>query len=205
MNTPSAKEPKETKERKTETASAHAAPPVQAGVAAELGFEPAKPGEGWIKYNTNRKIYKPELCKAAPVRGFLLDYLNMPAVDNEREWTTYVVKLTHPTLACDRDGNVSKVDAGEEIMVPEVYDLKQCVTLRDACENPEETYEVFLQPEELQKIGGGKKVWRYHIDFAAKPTKRTGALKLFVAAKPKKQIEGQGGSGNPAATPPPFS
>lgn len=192
------KDTKDTKGAKPADAAAPAAGPAVGGIAA---FAPAEAGKDWLTYNTNRKIYKPDLCHEYPVKGYLLDFLKMPEVDGEREWNTYVIRLTHPTIACDRDGNISKVEAGEEIMVPEVYDLTQCVTLRDACENPDETYEVLLKPIAKEKIGGGKSLWRYHIQFTPKAVKRTGALKLFVPAK--RAVLQQ--APNAAAEPPPFS
>lgn len=202
MNTTTSKETKAGKggEAAAPPAGAATGGSATGAAGAPANFESATPDKDWVTFNTNRMIYKPDLCHEKAVRGYLLDYLEMPAVDGDREWNTYIVKLTQPTIACDREGNVHPVAAGEEIMVPEVYDLEHCPALRTACENPEETYEVFLKPVERTKIGGGKTLWRYDIKFAPKPTKRTGSLKLFMAAGKRPEL-----ANNAAAAPAPFS
>lgn len=160
------------------------------------------PPPDWLTFDSNRLIFKPDLCHEHAVRGYVLDYQEMPPVD-DRAWAVYIIKLTHATVGCDRDDNIFAANAGDEIMVPEVYSLQNCPALRALAQNPNETCEVYLKAVDKEKIGGGRTLWRYKISFNPKRQKREGALRLFQAATGIDKAVNAAGA-NPAMAAPPI-
>ena len=114
---------------------------------------------GGTEIFTDRPTYKPELCKAAPLVGYVLDEVNLPKGKGESgTWGVYIFLLTKPTLVCDRDNKVVPAKAGQEIMLPANVKL---AFLSKWARNPEVITEVAIQPHDQVDLGGGKSMWTF--------------------------------------------
>lgn len=119
---------------------------------------------GGTEIFTDRPVYKPEHCKAAPLVGYVLDEQNLPnkggkkGNDGKDFWTVYVILLTKPTLVCDREGKVMTAKIGQEIMIPKNVKL---AFMSKWARNPDVITEVVIQPKELEDIGGGQSMWTF--------------------------------------------
>ena len=108
---------------------------------------------------TDRPTYKPEKCKAAPLVGYVLDELNLPKRKGEAgTWGVFVFLLTRGTLVVDREDNVVKAKAGQEIMIPKNVKL---AFLSKWARNPDVITEVAIQPETEVPLPGGKSMWTF--------------------------------------------
>ena len=108
---------------------------------------------------TDRLTYKPELCKSAPLVGYVVDELNLPKKKGEQgTWGVYVFLLTRGTLVCDREDNVVPAKKGQEIMIPKNVKL---AFLSKWARNPEVMTEVAIQPDQQVDLGGGKSMWTF--------------------------------------------
>jgi hypothetical protein len=157
-----------------------------------------------IHCNTNRLIYKPELCSKWPLKGIMVSYQNMPAVgegEDARNWDVYVLKLTQASVGVDRQGALHVAKVGDEIMLVEVYTLQNEPRLRGLAENPKWTAEVILRAIDKVGIGGGKKMWQYDVHIIPKSIPRTGSLALLSTAKPAQLAPGNGASSSLATAP----
>lgn len=108
---------------------------------------------------TDRPTYKPELCKSAPLVGYVVDELNLPKKKGEQgTWGVYVFLLTRGTLVCDREDNVVPAKKGQEIMIPKNVKL---AFLSKWARNPDVMTEVAIQPDQQVDLGGGKSMWTF--------------------------------------------
>ena len=114
---------------------------------------------GGTEVFTDRPTYKPELCRAAPLVGYVVDELNLPKRKGEvGTWGVYVFLLTRGTLVCDRDDKVISAKTGQEIMIPKNVKL---AFLSKWARNPEVMTEVAIQPDQQVDLGGGKSMWTF--------------------------------------------
>jgi hypothetical protein len=127
----------------------------------------AKDDGEFVKLITQRYMYKPETCKEYPLVGFLLNRLPMPPI-NKRPWDAFLIRLTRPTKAIDRDDNLVDVGVGDEVLIPATFILAS--TLSKAATDAEKVYEIRIQPTKTIDVGGGQEMWEY--DLAAKPNPR---------------------------------
>jgi len=116
---------------------------------------------------SNRLIFKADALfeqgiKDALVEGYVLDRREMPG---ERVWFAYVIKLTRATKATDRDGNVHDVEPGDEIYVPETYQLSQ--ELSKYIGHPSKVVKVRIKPLKKIPIGKGKTMWTFELGIGS--------------------------------------
>jgi hypothetical protein len=110
---------------------------------------------------TDRPVYKPETCGRAPIVGFVVEHVILAAPKGRKDakpWGAFVILLTHPTLATDRDDNIVTIPAGREVFLP--ANVKLDVILKWA-KNPDIMAEVAIKPEAKVDIGGGQTMWTF--------------------------------------------
>ena len=129
----------------------------------------AKDDAEFVEIITQRFMYNAEKCKEVPLTGYLLNRLPMPPIKN-RNWDAFLVRVTRPTMAVDRDGNVVKVDVGKEVLIPATFTLASVMS--KASQNPDACYEVMIQPTKKIDIGGNQEMWEYTLKAKPNPRKR---------------------------------
>jgi hypothetical protein len=152
-------------------------------------IQPAEAPGNWIEIVQDRLVYKPELCKDYPVRGLILARLDMPAGDNGNPWSAYVIKLTAPTKAVDREGKVHIAKNGNEVLLPATARLDDPRFIA-AASNPDATVEIWIKPTHQESLGGGRKMWHYAFKVNPKPYARTADMKILNAMAAPKQLQG---------------
>jgi len=130
----------------------------------------AKDDAEFVEIITQRYMYNAELCKEVPLTGYLLNRLPMPPIKN-RNWDAFLVRVTRPTKAVDRDGNVVEVAVGREVLIPATFTLHSVMS--KASQNPDACYEVRIQPTNKIDIGGGQEMWEYSLAAKPNPRKRS--------------------------------
>ena len=137
-------------------------------------------------------MYKPEECKTALV-GFLLGQLDMAAptkTDPNKRFYPFVVKLTQPCEAFNREKQKVTVPIGEEVLVASA---KLQSEFGNAANNPKSVVEIFIQPKKKINLDGGKTMWTYTMG-AGRIVPREGDLRLFGGQKAVPTLAmGQGG------------
>jgi hypothetical protein len=124
-----------------------------------------------------RTIYKPELCGEVPLIGHVIQLLDMPPLDDGREWQAFVFRTTHVTKGVDRTGDIVDVGVDEEIIIPATWQLASA--LARFANDAAVMFEVALLPKEKISIGGGKNMWTYRAAVGRKPpVARTGPYLL---------------------------
>jgi len=123
--------------------------------------------EDFVNVATERFMWAP--ANNVPVRGWLLNELVMPAI-KKRNWTAFLIRLTAPTVAVDRDDNNVDVPIGDEVLVPATHILRQA--LGKAATHPNDVYEVKIQPLAKSDIGGDQSMWRYKVQAKANSKRR---------------------------------
>jgi hypothetical protein len=124
-----------------------------------------------------RTIYKPELCGEVPLIGHVIQLLDMPPLDDGRNWQAFVFRTTHATKGVDRAGDIVDVGVDEEIIIPATWQLASA--LARFATDPSVMFEVAVLPKEKTPIGGGKSMWTYRAAVGRKPpVARTGPYLL---------------------------
>jgi hypothetical protein len=185
----------------TEKAASTSKPTTDAPVNGDASALPppaAEPSSGWAKVASDRMVYKPEQCHTHPVQGLLLGRQELPG---DPPWAAFIIRLTQPTIAVDRNDKVIAIAAGEEIYLPETNRLEG---LRRAAANPGEVFEVWVKPHEKIKLGGGRELWIYKVQVNKKSQPRTGDMKMFVGGQQPAQL-GMGDAAGAGADAPPFN
>jgi len=95
-----------------------------------------------------------------PLVGWLVNHIPMPEM-NGRDWTCFVVKLSRPTKAIDREKKIVTVPAGAEVLAPATHQLAQHLT--KAANFPDKVFEVKIIPKTKIDIGKGQTMWTYHL------------------------------------------
>ena len=129
---------------------------------------------------TDRPIYKPESCGKQACVGLLIERVTLAAPKGRKDakpWDAFVIELTHPTLACDREDNVITVPAGRQVFMPANVKLD---VLNKWAFNPQEMAEVAVIPGEKVDIGGGQTMWTFRQKVLGTRA-RTGGYMLAVA------------------------
>lgn len=124
-----------------------------------------------------RTIYKPEACGEVPLIGHVIQLLDMPPLEDGRNWQAFVFRTTHPTKGVDRAGDVVDVGVDEEIIIPATWQLASAIAR--FASDPGVMFEVALLPKERINIGGAKTMWTYRAAVGRKPpVVRTGPYLL---------------------------
>lgn len=143
-------------------------------------------GKGAVELRLERTMYAAEACGQVPVVGFLVDLIDMPAIDmgkdGMRDWKAFVIKLTHQTKGKDREDNIVDVEPGEEIVMPATYQI--AAALARFARDPEVMHEVGIEPKTKLDIGGGKNFWTYRV-IATNKTEPRGSAYALSDGKPK--------------------
>lgn len=151
--------------------------------------------DGAAELRLDRAIYAAEVCKGAPLVGFIVDMLEMPAIDagksTERDWQAFVFLTTYDTKGVDREKNVVDVSKGEEIIIPATFQIK--TALARFARDPDKMHEIGLQPKTKIDVGGGKEMWTYRV-IATGNTKERGTVYALVGQAQPAQL-GQTSSG----------
>jgi hypothetical protein len=119
--------------------------------------------EGFVDVVTDRTMYKADTCKDTPLTGFLINKIPMPPIRG-REWSAFLLKTTAPVHTEDREGNVSTVPVGSEVLIPATFALESA--LSRAAVAPI-VHEVRITPLKKIDVGAGQTMWTYKI--GAKP------------------------------------
>lgn len=112
-----------------------------------------------IKLETFRFKLNDSRCRETPLRGYLIDYVKMPAAkrDENPDWWCFVFHLTAPCNALDREGEVKKCMPGDIVLLSVPAKLRN--QFGRLAINPTHVEEVFLGDWKQVDIGGGKKMW----------------------------------------------
>lgn len=125
------------------------------------------------KIATQRFMYQADKCKETPLVGYLINMMDMPPIMRKndagelvpRPWQAFLLKITRPVLASDRDKVVSMREVGSEVLIPATFELAQFIT--KAANAPGMVFELRIQPSKKIDIGHGQQLWLY--ELAAKP------------------------------------
>jgi len=109
---------------------------------------------------TDRLMFKADTCHEKPLIGWLIDKVEMPAIKG-RAWDAFVIRVTEPGLAQDRDGEVVETKVGQEVLIPATYVLAQFMSR--AAGHPTLGFKVFIKPKKKIEIGGGQSMWQYKL------------------------------------------
>jgi len=137
--------------------------------------------EGWAEVKTDRPCWKPEKSKCS-VKGILLGVADMPAGANGRPWQAFIVKLTAPCIAFDREDVEVECEEGTEILMPSTHQLSQ--HLFRPASHEKYAFEVYVEPRDKIKTRGGS-MWRYKIAVNPKPILRSGEMRFLASASAK--------------------
>jgi hypothetical protein len=93
------------------------------------------------------------------LQGYLVDYVRMPDSDraDNPEWWCFVVQLTAPCTAFDRDGEAKECGPGDTVLFNVPAKLKNY--FGRLAINPQMVTEIKLGSWKQIDIGGGKKMW----------------------------------------------
>jgi hypothetical protein len=119
--------------------------------------------DGFVDVVTDRTMYKADTCKDTPLTGYLINKIPMPAIRG-REWSAFVVRTTAPVKTEDREGNVTTVPQGSEVLVPATFALESALSRAAIAAL---VHEVRISPLKKIDVGAGQTMWTYTIQ--AKP------------------------------------
>jgi len=111
--------------------------------------------DGFVDVVTDRTMYKADTCKDTPLTGYLINKIPMPAIRG-REWSAFVVRTTAPVKTEDREGNVTTVPQGSEVLVPATFALESALSRAAVAALVHEV-----------RIGAGQTMWTYKIQAKA--------------------------------------
>ena len=123
--------------------------------------------DDFVKVNVDRRRYKPEKC--APLGGFrgfviakLLSHADIAKnPDNpDGEFWDIVIRLSRPCPVVGEDNSIQRAEAGEDILVVAVDQLKSLLTL---AEDPKFCAEVEGIPLKKVRLPNGRELWRFNL------------------------------------------
>ena len=140
---------------------------------------------GGQELTLERLMWKPESCGKFACVGHIVSINDMPQADRAEnpDWKAFVIETTYDTRGVNRAGEVVKVPAGSEIVVPANYEL--ATNLARYAVDPAVMYELAIQVKGRDDIGGGKKMWRFRVVDTGKTKARTSAHALPAAVIPQ--------------------
>lgn len=146
--------------------------------------------DGGTELRLERTIYAAEACGDVPLCGFIVDLLDMPAIEGGknkqtgememRDWKAFVFRATYATKGLDREKNVVDVEPGEEIIIPATFQIE--AALGRFARDPKVMHEIALKPKAKIDLGGGKTMWQYRV-IATKKTEERGMVYALSGAK----------------------
>lgn len=137
-----------------------------------------------------RAMYAAEAVGQVPVAGYLVDLIDMPAIDQgagreKREWQAFVIETTYATKGVDREDNVVDVLPGDEIVVPATFQI--ATALARFARDPLVMHEIGIEPKKKIDLGGGRTMWTYRVVQTDK-TKERGSLYALSEGKKVPQL-----------------
>lgn len=156
---------------------------------------PADLGDDWVSLETDRYIWSAENTQV-PLRGYVLDCIDMPAGSLENDWRALLVRTTAPAEVKNPEGGMMTIDAGCDVLVPVTQRLNEIAKI---AQHPNFVYEMQLIPKGKLELGGGKKMWRYTVHARRQPIPRENFGPMFASvAEPPQLAAGDVGSDFPA-------
>lgn len=134
-----------------------ASPP--AGAPARVVDPTTTIGGRFKKIETDRYMFNANKGSKILV-GYLINLIPMAPIKG-REWEAFVVKLTEPCLALDREKNLVEVPVGGEVLIPATHQLAQ--HFQRVATQPNAVYEVMIEPKKKIDIGAGQSMWTYEL------------------------------------------
>lgn len=147
-----------------------ATPPTNKGTmqkneAADDGFATSAPVEA-VTVSTGRSMYKPESCRDFPIQGYLIAAEELGNEDSKNGvFTGLIFRLTKKTKTPDAKGNLVVRNVGDEIILPQNYELSG---LEEAANNPDEVAEFWVKAIDKETLQNSHTLWHYDVKFVSK-------------------------------------
>ena len=122
------------------------------------------PKSRFTKVITERGMFNPNKGCTGSLVGYLINLEPMPAIQRgnvKQEWDSFVIMITEPCKAINREGQVIEYPVGSEILTPVTHQLSQ--NFSRVASHPRLCFEVSITPTKKLDIGKGQTMWIYDL------------------------------------------
>lgn len=167
----------------------------------------ATKSDDWAKVQTDRRMYRMDFCaRFGGVRGYLLktEIMKSPKAVNPKNpeglFTAAIVRLTAPAPVCNDRGELSRAEAGEDVLVVVTYALTE---LKSFDVDPVYCAEIEIVPSAKETISNGHNLWRatLHVNLDKIPRKQVDAAAMLFAPADMDRLLGEGSPASSTPTP----